>query len=65
MLTILVCDVFSISGGDPGGGRVEESFVGPISCAEVMAREEIQIQMEHIARRGRRVDAILSDAPKE
>lgn len=65
MLTILVWDVFSISGGDPGGGRVEESFVGPISCAKVMAMEEIQIQMENIVRRGRRVDAILSDVPKE
>lgn len=53
MLTMLVWDVLSISGGDPGGGKVEESFVGPMSCAKAMAREERQIQMEGLAR-GRR-----------
>jgi hypothetical protein len=64
MLTMLVWDVLSISGGDPGGGKVEESFVGPMSCAKAMAREERQIQMEDFARGGRCVDAILSGAPK-
>ena len=59
MLTMLVCDVFSISGGDPSGGKVEESFVGPIDCADAMAREEIQIQMHSVAHLGRCVDAML------
>lgn len=65
MLTMLVWDVLSISGGDPGGGKVEESFVGPMSCAKAMAREERQIQMEEIARGGRCANAILSDALKK